>query len=120
VKYPPPAYWLGGDHRLGFSGIIPAYALVIRALFPAKEAAWRVPVVLASVQVGMAIGSWGAGLLYDHFGFYAPAFAVGIGFNLLSILVVTILVMRQHRPVRRRLNALAAMAFRHRADCRVP
>ena len=32
--------------------------------------------------VGMAAGGWLAGALYDHFGYYAPAFAVGIGANI--------------------------------------
>jgi predicted MFS family arabinose efflux permease len=45
----------------------------------------------------MALGGWLAGLLYDHFGYYAPAFAAGIGANLLNLLVVGTLVARQ-RP----------------------
>ena len=36
----------------------------------------------------MATGGWLAGLLYDHFGYYAPAVAAGIGANLLNLLVV--------------------------------
>ena len=36
----------------------------------------------------MAAGGWLAGLLYDHFGYYAPAFATGIGSNILNLLVV--------------------------------
>ena len=65
-------------YGLGFSGIIPAYVVAIRELFPSAEASWRVPTVLfTSGMVGMAFGSWFAGALYDHFGFYAPAFAAG-------------------------------------------
>jgi len=44
---------------------------------------------------GMAAGGWLAGLLYDHFGYYAPAFAAGIGANILNLLVVGLLVGRQ-------------------------
>jgi hypothetical protein len=44
---------------------------------------------------GMGAGSWIAGLLYDHFGYYAPAFATGIGANILNLLIVAILVSRQ-------------------------
>ena len=36
-----------------------------------------------------------AGLLYDHFGYYAPAFATGIGANILNILIVGVLVLRR-------------------------
>ena len=34
---------------LGFSGIVPAYVLAVRELFPASEMAWRVPSAIASV-----------------------------------------------------------------------
>ena len=85
---------------LGFSGIIPAYVLALRELFPAAEASWRIPTLLLFSGLGMASGGWLAGLLYDHFGYYAPAFATGIGANLLNLVVVGLLVGRQ-RFVRR-------------------
>jgi predicted MFS family arabinose efflux permease len=48
----------------------------------------------------MAAGGWIAGLLYDHLGYYAPAFAFGIGANILNLLVVSLLVgRRRHRAV---------------------
>jgi MFS family permease len=80
---------------LGFSGIIPAYILALRELFPASEASWRIPTLLLCSGFGMAAGGWLAGLLYDHFGYYAPAFATGIGANILNLLVVGLLVARQ-------------------------
>ena len=80
---------------LGFSGIIPAYVLAVRELFPASEASWRIPTLLMFSGSGMATGGWLAGLLYDHFSYYAPAFAAGIGANLLNLLVVGVLVVRQ-------------------------
>jgi MFS family permease len=80
---------------LGFSGIIPAYVLALRELFPAAEASWRIPTLLLFSGLGMASGGWLAGLLYDHFGYYAPAFAFGIGANILNLMVVGSLVARQ-------------------------
>src|SRR5689334_13746215 len=80
---------------LGFSGIIPAYVLAVRELFPASEASWRIPTLPLFSGSGMAAGGWIAGLLYDHFGYYAPAFAAGVGANLLNLLVVGALVVRQ-------------------------
>jgi MFS family permease len=88
---------------LGFSGIIPAYVLAVRELFPASEASWRIPTVLMCTATGMAAGGWGAGYLYDYFGFYAPAFAVGVAANLLNLAVVGTLVWRQ------RLTRMAAV-----------
>ena len=43
----------------------------------------------------MALGGWFAGALYDHFGFYAPAFAAGALFNLANLRVIGFLVIRQ-------------------------
>jgi MFS family permease len=80
---------------VGFSGIIPAYVLALRELFPAAEAYWRIPTLLLFSGFGMAAGGWLAGLLYDHFGYYAPAFAFGIGANILNLMVVGLLVGRQ-------------------------
>jgi MFS family permease len=82
---------------LGFSGIIPAYVLAVRDMFPPSQASWRIPAILLFTGGGMGAGSWIAGLLYDHFGYYAPAFAAGIGSNLLNLVVVSILVGRQLR-----------------------
>jgi MFS family permease len=80
---------------LGFSGLIPAYVLAARELFPVGEAYWRIPTLLLCSGSGMATGAWLAGLLYDHFGFYGPSFAAGIGFNILNLIVIGALVLRQ-------------------------
>jgi MFS family permease len=82
---------------LGFSGIIPAYVVAVRVLFPASEASWRIPTVLLFSGSGMAAGGWLAGAIYDYAGFYAAAFAAGILFNLANLIVVSSLVLRQSR-----------------------
>ena len=81
---------------LGFSGIIPAYVLAVRELFPASEASWRVPIVLLFSGSGMAFGGWFAGAVYDWAGFYAIAFAAGVVFNAANLVVIGTLVWRQH------------------------
>jgi MFS family permease len=80
---------------LGFAGIIPAFILAIRELFPVSQAYWRIPLFLLCSGSGMAIGSWLAGMLYDYFGTYAPAFAAGIGANAVNLAIVGTLVLRQ-------------------------
>jgi MFS family permease len=80
---------------LGFSGIIPSYVVAIRALFPSSEASWRVPTFFFLGMSGMAFGSWLAGALYDQFGFYAPAFGVGVLFNIANLCIIGFLVARQ-------------------------
>lgn len=80
---------------LGFSGLIPATVLAVRELFPASQASWRIPTLLLCSASGMATGGWLAGVLYDHFGFYGPAFATGIAVNLANLTIISILVARQ-------------------------
>ncbi len=88
---------ISAAYGLGFSGIIPAYVLAIRELFPSSEASWRVPTLLFTSMVGMAFGGWFAGALYDHFGYYGPAFIAGALFNLANLAVIGFLVLRQSR-----------------------
>lgn len=80
---------------LGFSGLLPAYVIAIREYYPVKEANWRVPTIYFAGFLGMAAGGWGAGALYDHFGYYLPAFAVGIGFNIVNLIILLTLIFRQ-------------------------
>ena len=88
---------------LGFAGIIPAYSVAIRDLFPSSEASWRMPLTLFTAMSGMAFGSWFAGMLYDHFAYYAPAFGLGVAFNLANLAIIGFLVFRtgglKPRPV---------------------
>ena len=81
----------------GFSGIIPSYSLAIRDHFPAAEASWRMPLTLFTAMSGMAFGSWFAGALYDHFGYYAPAFGISVVFNVINLMIVGFLVVRLGR-----------------------
>jgi MFS family permease len=87
---------------LGLSGLLPAYVIAVREFYPANEANWRVPTVLFAGFLGMAAGGWGAGALYDHFAWYLPAFGTGVAFNIINLLVLLTLVLRQrefeHRP----------------------
>ena len=80
---------------IGFSALIPAYVLAIRDLFPASDAYWRVPTLLFTSGSGMALGGWLAGYLYDVNGYYAPAFATGVAFNGINLLLLAMLVVRQ-------------------------
>ena len=86
---------------LGFAGLIPAYVLTIRQLFPAAEASWRIPTLLLLSGGGMGTGGWLAGALYDHFGYYAPAFAAGVAANLLNFALIAGIFFRQRYVWRR-------------------
>jgi MFS family permease len=93
---------IAGVYGLGFSGIIPSYSVAIRDLFPSADASWRIPTLLFTAMSGMAVGSWLAGWIYDHFGTYAAAFGTGVVFNLLNLILIGFLVSRlprRHAPV---------------------
>ena len=92
---------IAGAFGLGFSGIIPAYAVAIRDLFPSAEASWRIPTVLFTGMSGMAVGSWFGGVLFDHFGSYTASFATGVLFNVFNLAIVGFLVSRLTRRDRR-------------------
>jgi MFS family permease len=80
---------------LGFSGIIPAYVVALRDLFPESESSWRIPVWFFCNIVGMALGGWLAGFIYDELGSYAPAFMIGVALNLANIVIVALLAGRR-------------------------
>ena len=86
---------------LGLSGLLPAYVIVIRDCFSIQEANWRIPSVMFAGLLGMAAGGWGAGLLYDRFGDYLPAFSTGMAFNLVNLAVLLFLVSRPHTRLMR-------------------
>jgi MFS family permease len=76
---------------LGFSALIPAYVLAVRELFPPREAHWRVPTTLMMTGSGMATGGWLAGYLFDKSGSYDLPFAVGVGSNIVNLLLLATL-----------------------------
>ena len=87
---------------LGFSGLIPAYLLTARNMFPAREAPWRLPTLLLTGTAGMATGGWLAGAIYDKLGSYQQAFATGLAANLLNLLILAGLVLAWRRSLRLR------------------
>lgn len=90
-------FFVSAAYGLGFGGIIPAYVMAVRALFPAAEVSWRVPLMFFASLGGMAGGAWLAGAIYDRVGFYAAAWWVGIAFNLVQLAIMGFLLTRQHR-----------------------
>jgi len=93
-------YAVSAAFGIGFGGIIPSYVLTVRDLFPASEAGWRIGTVLFFGLVGMAVGAWMGGALYDWFAYYKPAFALGVLFNILNLVLIGGLLMRgSTRPI---------------------
>ncbi len=85
-------YLVSGVFGLVFGGIVPAYALAVRELFPAGEAGWRIGVVYLFGTVGMALGSWLGGWIFDLTGAYQIAFLTGVAFNLANLALIGSLI----------------------------
>jgi MFS family permease len=75
-------------------GIVPSYALVVREYFPAAGSATRIALVINSTLLGMALGGWLSGSIFDLTGSYDAAFVNGIVWNLLTVLVAVVLLRR--------------------------
>jgi len=82
---------------LGFAGIMPCYPLIIRLLFPARQAGWRIATSYMFASLGMAIGGWMGGYIFDLTGTYANAFLAAFGFTVMNIFTIGFLYLRQHR-----------------------
>ena len=67
---------------LAQGGLVPSYAVIIRELFPAREAGLRVSLAISTTLAGMALGGWLAGAIYDWTGSYAAALVNGIAWNI--------------------------------------
>ena len=76
-------------------GIIPMYAVIVRDFFPPHEAGARVGLAIMATIVGMALGGWLSGAIFDLTGSYAQAFSNGIAWNLINVSIVLFLMLRQ-------------------------
>ena len=68
-------------------GIVPSYAIIVREHFPPAEAGAKVGTVLMFTLLGMALGGWMSGKVFDLTGSYHAAFLNGIAWNLLNLTI---------------------------------
>ncbi|KZD07780.1 MFS transporter [Oceanibaculum pacificum] len=82
---------------LAQGGIVPTYAMVVRDFFPPGQAGARIGLVLSATLVGMAIGGWMSGAIYDLTLSYEAAFLNGFAWNLLNVAIAFWLLLRLGR-----------------------
>jgi MFS family permease len=102
-----PLYLISALFGLFQGGIVPSYAIIVREHFPPQEAGARVGAVIMATLVGMALGGWMSGWVFDLTGSYHAAFLNGIAWNLLNLSVVGWLYWRVRRST---LNVAARAA----------
>ena len=84
---------------LSQGGIVPSYAVIVREYLPAKDAGARVGFILMMTIVGMALGGWMSGWIYDLSGSYRLAFWNGIIWNLLNLVIIFSLFPKRPRKI---------------------
>jgi MFS family permease len=92
-----PLYVISAMFGLFQGGIVPAYAIIIREYFAPQEAGARVGAVIMATLIGMALGGWMSGWIFDLTGSYRAAFLNGMAWNLLNLSIVGWLFWRVRR-----------------------
>jgi fucose permease len=95
-----PLYVISALFGLFQGGLVPSYALVVRECYPASEAGSRVGIVMMMTLLGMALGGWMSGAIYDLTGSYQAAFANGVAWNALNAAIAVFLLLRRGRMER--------------------
>lgn len=90
-------YIVGIGFGLGYGGIFPVYAVIVREYMPAKEAGRRTGIVFLFGALAMGFGSWMGGALFDATGSYTVPFLLGVAANVVNLCIVAFLIS-QTRP----------------------
>jgi MFS family permease len=90
-------YGISALFGLALGGLVPTYAIIVREYFSPQEAATRVGLVLMATLIGMALGGWMTGKLFDLTGSYRAVFLSGFAWNLFHISLMLWLLLRRAR-----------------------
>jgi MFS family permease len=80
-------------------GIVPAYAIIVREYFPAKRVGVLVGAAIMATMIGMALGGWMSGKVFDLTGSYHAAFVNGVLWNALNLSIAMFLLWRLKKVV---------------------
>lgn len=75
-------------------GIVPSYAMIVREYFPPRQAARRLAPISVANFIGMSVGAWMAGEIFDLTGSYQDAFLNGALWNGVNIAIIAWLLLR--------------------------
>ena len=76
-------------------GLVPCYAMIVREYFKPSEAGMRMGLIIMATLVGMALGGWLSGAIYDWTRSYTAAFVNGIAWNFVNIGIVIYLLSKR-------------------------
>ena len=90
-------YVISGTYGLFQGGLIPMYAIVVREYFSSREAGARVGIVVGATLLGMALGGWMSGAIFDLTGSYRATFVNAVVWNIFNLAIVLWLLVRDRR-----------------------
>ena len=85
---------------LSQGGIVPIYAVIISKFLPENEVAERVGLLIFATIVGMSLGGWLSGEIYDYTNSYQMAFLNGIFWNLINLLIMFYLFLKYKQSIK--------------------
>jgi MFS family permease len=88
---------MSGIFGLFHGGLIPMYAVIVREYFSPHEAGARVGIVIGATLVGMALGGWMSGAIFDLTGSYRVTFINAVVWNLFNLIILLWLLSRRRR-----------------------
>ena len=74
-------------------GIVPSYALIISKYLPKNEVAERVGLVILMTVIGMSIGGWMSGKIFDLTNSYTLGFLNSFVWNISNIIIIVIIFL---------------------------
>ena len=89
-----PLYVISALFGLFQGGIVPSYAIIVREHFAAREAGARLGAIIMCTLLGMALGGWMSGKVFDLTGSYRAAFLNGLAWNALNLAIAWLLLRR--------------------------
>ncbi|MDE0794781.1 MAG: MFS transporter [Alphaproteobacteria bacterium] len=90
-------YIVGIGFGLGYGGIFPVYAVIVREYMPPQEAGRRTGIVFLFGALSMGFGSWMGGALFDSTGSYTTPFLLGVAANCINLVIVGMLLTRTRK-----------------------
>jgi MFS family permease len=92
-------YVISGVFGLFHGGLIPMYAVTVREYFPPREAGARVGIVIGATLLGMALGGWMSGVIFDSTRAYSATFVNAVMWNALNLVILLWLLSRRKAQV---------------------
>jgi len=89
-----PLYVVSAMFGLFQGGIVPSYAIIVREHFPTANVGSSTGTIIMASLVGMALGGWLSGKIFDLSGSYHAAFLNGVAWNALNLMITLWLYRR--------------------------